>query len=110
MIDDIIDKDLQFYSFIDFFEKKDKIKAKYKTLKNMKEIRIYKMYVYSMCFETENTKDMIWEFLNSDEDYINMSIFKEYGIRMRRNKRNGNIKGHTDSNNSNDSNSRFYVN
>lgn len=86
-MDDIINIDLQFYSFIDFFKKKEKIKEKYKTLEDKREIRIYKMYVYSICFETENTKDIIWEYLNSDEINARLEICREFSNRMRRNKR-----------------------
>lgn len=86
-MDDIIDVDLQFYSFIDFFKKKEKIKEKYKTLEDKREIRIYKMYVYSTCFETENTKDIIWEYLNSDEINARLEICSEFSNRIRRNKR-----------------------
>ena len=52
MDDDIIEKELQFYGFIDFFKNKDSIKARYEEL-TTNERRIYKMYVYSTCFETE---------------------------------------------------------
>ena len=86
MIDDIIDKDLQFYSFIDFFKKKDKIKEKYKTL-SIRDVQIYKMYVYSLCFETEHIKDIMWEWLNDNEEQINSMIFIEYRARQRRNRR-----------------------
>lgn len=85
MDDDIIEKELQFYGFIDFFKNKDSIKARYEEL-TTNERRIYKMYVYSTCFETEFAKDLIWEFLNctDKEHYIDLGIFKEYGRRMRR--------------------------
>lgn len=84
MDDDIIDRDLQFYTFIEFFKNKSKIKQKYNTL-TTKEKRIYKMYVYSICWETEYAKDLIWEFLNSVEsEYIDLGIFKEYGKRVRK--------------------------
>lgn len=84
MDDDIVEKDIQFYSFKDFFENKDYIKKRYELL-STKERRIYKMYVYSTCFETEFAKDLIWEFLNNpDSNYVDLGIFKEYGKRIRR--------------------------
>lgn len=84
MDDDIIDKDIQFYGFKDFFENRDYIKKRYDLLP-IKEKRIYKMYVYSTCFETEFAKDLIWEYLNCpDSCLIDLGIFKEYGKRMRR--------------------------
>lgn len=98
MDDDIIEPELQFYSFNDFFKKKDIIKRKYNTL-TTKEIRIYKMYVYATCFETEHTKDVMWNYLNSIEN-VNLEIFNEYGLRNnKRRKKNGNNK--SDNNNDN---------
>ena len=88
-MNELIDKELQFYSFIDFYKKKEIIKEKYQLLEDKKEIRIYKMYVYSTCFETENTKDLIWEYLNSDEINARLEICREFSNRMRRNKRKG---------------------
>jgi len=84
MDDDIIIKELQFYGFMDFFKNRQRIKDKYQTL-TTKEKRIYKMYVYSTCFETEFAKDLIWEFLNcTDISYYNdLGIFKEYGKRRK---------------------------
>ena len=46
--------------------------------KTKEEKSIYKMYVYSLCFEKEYVKDLIWEFLNGwqeseeklDSEYI----------------------------------------
>ena len=85
MDDDIIKKELQFYGFMDFFRNKDNIKSKYELL-TTKEKRIYKMYVYSTCFETEFAKDLIWEFLNCNdkEYYTDLGIFREYGKRRRK--------------------------
>ena len=84
MDDDIVEKDIQFYSFKDFFENKDYIKKRYELL-STKERRLYKLYVYSTCFETEYAKDLIWEFLNEPEsNYCDLRIFKEYGKRIRR--------------------------
>jgi len=84
MDDDIISKELQFYGFKDFFENKEYIKKNYDLLPT-KEKRLYKMYVYSTCFETEFAKDLIWEFLNNpDNNYCDLGIFKEYAKRVRR--------------------------
>lgn len=86
-MNELIDKELQFYGFTDFFQKKERIKEKYKTL-TLREIQTYKMFVYAICFETENTKDIIWEYLNSTDKFTDLKIYQEYGIRERRNKRN----------------------
>lgn len=84
MDDDLIEKDIQFYGFKDFFENKEYIKKRYDLL-SLTERRIYKMYVYSTSFETEFAKDLIWEFLNNTEsNYLDLGIFKEYAKRMRR--------------------------
>ena len=84
MNNDIIDKDLQFYTFNDFFKKKEKIKEKYQTL-GIRDIKIYKLYVYSLCWENEHTKDIIWEYLNNDEKSLSI-ICIEYRNRQRRKK------------------------
>lgn len=99
MDNDIIEPELQFYSFNDFFKKKKIIKEKYDTL-TTKEIRIYKMYVYATCFETEHTKDIMWNYLNS-VDNMNLEIYNEYGIRnnSKRRRKNGSIKNNLNNNN-----------
>lgn len=79
---DIIKHEMIFYSFNDFFHKKNDIKKAYNSL-TIKEKRIYKMYVYSLCWENEFAKDLIWEFLNS-VDYTELGIFKEWGKRQNR--------------------------
>lgn len=71
-----------FYSFMDFFGKKEQIKEEYLKMGN-KEKRIYKMYVYSTCFENEYTKDLIWEYLNGGTEGL-LELCREYGIRMRK--------------------------
>ena len=87
MIDDIIDKELQFYTFDDFFKNRERIKQKYKTL-NTKEVQIYKMYVYSNILELEKVKDYIWEWLNENGEEPYPMIFVEHRSRQRRKQRN----------------------
>ena len=84
--DDIIKRELQFYSFNDFFYKRHIIKQEYKKL-NTRDRRIFKMYVYSICFEDEYHKDLIWEYLNSAE-YTDLRIYKEIR-KEKRKKKNG---------------------
>lgn len=98
MDDDIIKAELQFYSFTDFFEKKDIIREEYNNL-SLRDKKIYKMYVYSTCFESEHVRDLMWNYLNSIELCNNMEIYKEYGIRMRKRKRNGYNKNSINNNN-----------
>lgn len=68
-------KNLQFYSLIDFYNKRNTIKESYDLL-SVDEIRLYKMYVYSIPFEDEYGKDLIWEFLNdwSLQTWSNLAI------------------------------------
>lgn len=60
----MIDERLKFYSILEFYPKRYKIREIYES-KSLEEKRIYKMYVYSLCFEREFIKDLIWEFINS---------------------------------------------
>ena len=62
-----MDKKLVFYSILDFFPRRDEIKEIYKSL-CFNDKKYYKKYVYSMCFEREFVKDLIWEFLNDWEE------------------------------------------
>lgn len=43
------------------------------------------MYVYSICFEKEYVKDLIWEFLNDWEESY-MKLIDEYMIKKRKQK------------------------
>lgn len=61
------DKRLEFYSLLDFYSKKENIKMIYNSL-SLEEKQIYKMYVYSLCFEDDYSKDLIWEYLNGWEE------------------------------------------
>lgn len=82
--DDIVDKKVQFYGFRDFFINRKRIKSEYEKMSD-KEKRIYKMYVYSTCFETEYARDLMWEYLNSVED-AHLNIYAEWRIRERKRK------------------------
>lgn len=79
-----MDKELVFYSILDFMPRRDKIKEKYKSL-SFDDKKIYKMYVYSICFEREYTKDLIWEYLN-DWDESFEKLISEYIIKRRKQK------------------------
>lgn len=71
-----------FYSFMDFFYKKEQIKDEYLKM-SVEERKIYKMYVYSTCFENEHSKDLIWEYLNGSTESL-LELCREYGIRLRK--------------------------
>ena len=60
----MIDERLKFYSILEFYPKRFKIREIYEG-KSLEEKRVYKMYVYSLCFEREFIKDLIWEFINN---------------------------------------------
>lgn len=77
-------KELVFYSLLDFFPRRDKIKEVYDTL-SFDDKKTYKLYVYSTCFEKEFTKDLIWEYLN-DWEYSYEKLIQEYFIRRRKQK------------------------
>lgn len=62
-------KELVFYSLLDFYPKKEKIKEEYEKLELDEKIQ-YKMYVYSLPFEEEYIKDLMWEYLNGWEEAI----------------------------------------
>ena len=62
-VDRMINRNLKFYSILEFYPKRYKIRDVYDEQKN-EDKKIYKMYVYSLCFEKEYVKDLIWEFLN----------------------------------------------
>ena len=68
--------EVKFNSILDFYPKKEKIKLEYNKL-TLKEKQIYKKEVYSICFEKEYVKDLIWEYLNNwEESYEKLE--KEY--------------------------------
>lgn len=77
-----------FYSVIDFFRNREYIKEQYVKM-NDKEKRVYKLFVYSLCFENDYTKDCIWEYLNSGKDeeiLFLVPLSREYGRRIKCNK------------------------
>ena len=93
-----MDRKLVFYGILDFFPRRDEIKATYDTL-SLRKKKEYKMYVYSICFEREYVKDLIWEFLNEWEESY-MKLIDEYMIK-RRKQRDVYIKNNINSNNNN---------
>lgn len=76
---------MMFYGIKDFYLKKIIIKTKYLFM-NEKEKRNYKRFVYSISFENEYVKDVIWEYLN-DEENSNEVLDKLYFSRIERNKK-----------------------
>lgn len=74
-----MNKNIMYYSLIDFFPKKEEVKKIYLDM-NKEEKYTYKMYVYSLCFENEYSKDLIWEYLNGYEESL-AELCKEYRVR-----------------------------
>ena len=77
-----MDRKLVFYGILDFFPRKDEIKEIYDNL-SFSEKKIYKMYVYSICFEREYTKDLIWEYLNGWEEG-QFELAKEWRLKKKK--------------------------
>ena len=89
-------KELVFYSILDFYPRRFEIKKIYSSL-SLSDKRLYKHYVYSICFEREYTKDLIWEFLNNWEESYD-KFEQEYQVK-RRKQRDVSIKDNIDNNN-----------
>lgn len=73
---------LRFYSILDFYPRKEKIKEEYDKL-SIEEKQLYKKEVYSMCFEREYVKDLIWEYLNNWEE-SRLNLDKEWKIKKKK--------------------------
>ena len=58
---------VRFYGILDFFPSKEKIRDEYQKM-STSDKKMYKKEVYSICFEREYVKDLIWEYLNSWEE------------------------------------------
>lgn len=76
-------KNMIFYSLLDFYPKKETIKQEFELL-SLDDKIIYKMYVYSIPFEDEYIKDLIWEFLNGWKESL-FELSKKYRIKKKRN-------------------------
>lgn len=72
-----------FYSLLDFYPKKNIIKEEFDLLTLDEKIN-YKMYVYSIPFEDEYVKDLIWEFLNGWKESM-FDLGRKYRIKKQKN-------------------------
>lgn len=79
---------INFYGLLDFYPRKSEIKEEYDKL-TLDEKISYKKIVYSICFEREYIKDLIWEYLNEWEE-SKFKLAKEY--RKKRTKTNNRYK------------------
>lgn len=59
----MVNPDMMFYNFHEFYENAERIRKEYATL-SVEKKSIYKMYVYSNRLLKEFLADKIWEYLN----------------------------------------------
>ena len=70
---------IRFYGLLDFYPNRKEIKEEFDGL-TIADKRIYKKEVYSLCFEREYVKDLIWEYLNDCEESL-PNLAKEWIIK-----------------------------
>lgn len=78
-----MDEKLKIYSILDFYENRHLIKQQYDLLTEHDK-RFYKMYIYSMPFEDDKNKDLMWEFLNDWKESV-FELGKKYRITKQKN-------------------------
>lgn len=76
---------MEFYGLKDFYVNRLLYKSFYKCMSKSKKSR-YKRFVYSISFENEYVKDVIWEYLNEDENSDEV-ITRVYNQRINRRKK-----------------------
>lgn len=67
----MIRNDVRFVGYLAFYKKKDIIKKRYSNF-SREDKWIYKWYIYSRRQLKEYTCDLIWRFLNDEQDEENM--------------------------------------
>lgn len=78
-------ENMEFYGLLDFYPKRDYLKTKYELL-TTDEIIQYKMYVYSIPFEEEYIKDLMWEYLNGWQEAI-FDLARKYRLKKEQNEK-----------------------
>lgn len=78
---EIFDSRLLFIGLDNFYNNREFIKLVFHT-KSIREQYLYKLYVYSRPFITDHWKDLIWDYLQSDISYEELS----YAYNMHKNK------------------------
>lgn len=63
----MIQDEMRFIGFRDFYKRSRKIKSMYDRL-SLEEKWTYKYYVYSNALVSQNRLDLIWEYLNEPEN------------------------------------------
>ena len=59
----MVNPNMMFFNFLDFYENAERIKIEYARL-SVEKKKVYKMYVYSNRLLKEFLADKIWEYLN----------------------------------------------
>ena len=75
-VDYMVDPRLTFYTFRSFYERSKFIREVYQTM-SINEKYIYKYYVYSRRSLSEKTCDIIWEYINAEDDFILLALRSE---------------------------------
>lgn len=75
-VDYMFDPRLTFYTFRSFYERSEIIRAVYNTM-SVSEKYMYKYYVYSRRSLSEKTCDVIWEYINAEDDFILLVLRSE---------------------------------
>lgn len=92
---------IKFYGLLDFYPNKEEIKKEFDEL-TIAEKRLYKKEVYSLCFEREYIKDLIWEYLNewyeSQFDLGKEWRLKKNKVELRKRMENESIEYNNDNN------------
>lgn len=70
---------IKFYGLLDFYPNRKEIKKDFDNL-TIAEKKLYKKEVYSLCFEREYVKDLIWEYLNEWEESL-PNLAKEWRLK-----------------------------
>lgn len=78
-------ENMNFFGLLDFFPRKEEIKSNFEMMTVDERIQ-YKMYVYSLPFEEEYIKDLMWEYLNGWQESF-MELARRHGIKKRKNEK-----------------------
>ena len=79
-------ENMEFYSLVDFYPKKEAIKKCYDLL-SIEEIKNYKRFVYSLPWMDDDTKDLIWEYFNDWSLEIWSKLAIKYRAHIEKNER-----------------------
>lgn len=78
-------ENMEFYGLLDFYPRKEEIKDNYELL-TVDERIMYKKYVYSIPFEEEYIKDLMWEYLNGWKESF-FDLARKYRLKKEKNEK-----------------------